>query len=66
MPAKAISLLVLLIPIPANAQSLHLGVKAGIPLTEYFETGSSGSLHGGATYSAATRRYTFGISGEWC
>jgi hypothetical protein len=34
-------------------------------MTEYFETGRTGSLHGTAEYSAATRRYTFGVSGEW-
>jgi len=34
-------------------------------MTDYFETGSTESLHGGATYSAATRRYTIGASIEW-
>lgn len=34
------------------------GVKLGVPVTQYFATG-------GAEYSAATRRYTFGASVEW-
>jgi hypothetical protein len=50
---------------PALSQGFHAGVKAGVPLTQYFETGASGSLHGGAEYSAATRRYTVGASVEW-
>ena len=56
---------VLISALPLFCQELHLGAKAGIPITPYFETGTSGSLHGGATYSAATRRYTIGASGEW-
>jgi hypothetical protein len=47
------------------AQGLHFGIKAGVPLTTYFETGSAASLHGYADYSAATRRYTVGLSVEW-
>jgi hypothetical protein len=50
---------------PALGQGFHVGVKAGVPLTPYFETGTSGSLHGNAEYSAATRRYTVGASVEW-
>jgi hypothetical protein len=57
--------MILICPLSVFCQGLHLGVKAGIPVTQYFETGASGSLHGGATYSAATRRYTVGASGEW-
>lgn len=56
---------VLLSASPACCQGLHLGLKAGIPITQYFETGAEGGLHGSATYSAATRRYTIGVSGEW-
>jgi hypothetical protein len=54
-----------LFSVSAFSQSFHAGFIAGIPLTEYFETGSTGSLHGGAEYSAATRRYTLGASAEW-
>ena len=57
--------LVLICALPVFCQGLHLGVKTGIPVTQYFETGATGGLHGGATYSAATRRYTVGASGEW-
>jgi hypothetical protein len=46
-------------------QGFHAGIKAGVPLTDYFQTGSSGGLHGSADYSAATRRYTVGATGEW-
>src|SRR5579871_3033679 len=56
---------VLLCATPAFCQGFHFGVKAGVPITPYFETGVSGSLHGSATYSSATRRYTVGVSGEW-
>jgi hypothetical protein len=51
--------------LPVLCQGFRFGVKAGIPLTQYFETGSSGGLHGGAEYSAATRRYTIGVAAEW-
>lgn len=47
------------------AQEIRLGFKAGVPATAYFETGRSGSLHGSADYSAATRRYVAGPSAEW-
>jgi hypothetical protein len=49
----------------AFGQVFHAGIKAGVPLTEYFETGAAGGLHGSADYSAATRRYTVGATGEW-
>jgi hypothetical protein len=51
--------------VPMWGQGISVGLKIGIPVTEYFETGRSGSLHGDAQYSAATRRYTLGASGEW-
>jgi hypothetical protein len=51
--------------LPVWGQGIHFGLKLGVPLTQYFETGVSGSLHGTAEYSAATRRYTLGASGEW-
>jgi len=51
--------------LPVWGQGIHAGLKLGVPLTQYFETGVSGSLHGTAEYFAATRRYTLGASGEW-
>ncbi len=59
------ALLVILSTLTGLSQELHVGLKAGVPITQYFETGATGGLHGGATYSAATRRYTIGASGEW-
>lgn len=50
---------------PTMGQAIRFGVTAGVPITQYFETGRSGGLHGGADYSAATRRYTLGASAEW-
>jgi len=63
-PRLPAALLVLAVAGPGFGQSWQFGVKAGIPLTEYFDTGSSGSLHGSSDYSAATRRYTVGGSIE--
>jgi hypothetical protein len=70
-PAQALSQvpylfsLFLLVP-PALGQHFEFGVKAGVPLTSFFDVGSpQGSTHGGSSYSAATRRYTIGASGEW-
>jgi hypothetical protein len=59
------ALLALACASPALCQGLHFGVKAGVPITQYFETGETGGPQGGASYSAATRRYTVGVSGEW-
>jgi hypothetical protein len=56
---------VFLFGVPALAQGVHFGVTVGVPVTKYFETGRSGSLHGGAEYSSATRRYTLGAEAEW-
>jgi hypothetical protein len=58
-------LLLAAVATPLFAQGLHFGLKAGVPATAYFETGQTGSLHGGSEYSAATRRYTVGASVEW-
>ncbi len=55
----------LLLATPAVAPDFRFGIKAGVPVTTYFETGATGSLHGGSDYSAATRRYTVGASAEW-
>lgn len=67
MPSAALTIraLWLLFCAPAFAQGVHFGLKVGIPITPYFETGRSGSLHGSAEYSAATRRYTLGPAFEW-
>ncbi len=51
----------LLVSTAVCAQPVRFGVKAGVPLTRYFDTGT----RGGAEYSAATRRYTVGASVEW-
>ena len=46
---------------PASGQTFHAGLQIGVPITEYFDTGSYPlGLHGGGEYSAATRRYTVG------
>jgi hypothetical protein len=49
----------------AAGQPLQFGVKAGVPITEYFDTGASGGLHGDAHYTATARRYVLGASAEW-
>lgn len=54
-------LLTVALAAPCFAQGLHFGLKVGVPATEYFETGRISS----AEYSAATRRYTFGVAAEW-
>jgi hypothetical protein len=52
--------------VQALAQGFQFGVKAGVPTTEYLHTGFVLYPHdGGIQYSAATRRYTFGLSAEW-
>jgi hypothetical protein len=49
--------------LPSLGQGIHLGVKAGVPLTEFFQTGFAPSRYTGfgTQYSAATRRYTVGL-----
>jgi hypothetical protein len=59
------ALFVFVFALPVWGQGIHAGLKLGVPLTQYFETGVLGALHEDAEYSAATRRYTFGASGEW-
>lgn len=50
---------------PALAQRFQLGLEAGVPMTEYFRTGSLYFPQSGrAQYSAATRRYTIGLLAE--
>lgn len=62
---KLFALLALTITGPAFGQGFDAGVKIGIPFTQFFETGANGGLMGSAEYSSGTRRYTFGLSGEW-
>jgi Outer membrane protein beta-barrel domain len=57
--------IVFAIAISAWGQNIHAGLKLGVPFTQYFDTAGTGSLHGSASYSSATRRYTLGFSGEW-
>ncbi len=59
------ALLVFTLALPGWSQGIHVGMKLGVPITQYFQTGTTASLHGNAEYSAATRRYTLGVSGEW-
>lgn len=49
----------------AWGQGIHPGIKAGVPLTAYFDTARVASPQGSTEYSAATRRYTVGVSLEW-
>ncbi len=52
--------------VPAAAQRFHFGLKAGVPMTRYLHTGFVlFPQSGGIQYSAATRRYTVGLSAEW-
>jgi hypothetical protein len=48
-----------------SAQNFRFGLKAGVPVTMYFETGESPVRGGVVRHSSATRRYTFGPSLEW-
>jgi len=49
----------------ALSQDFHFGIKVGVPITEYFETGVNGGDHVGLVdYSSATRRYLLGVSTE--
>ena len=50
---------------PVYGEGLHFGVKGGVPATRYFETGRTANRNGSSEYSAATRRYTVGLSAEW-
>jgi hypothetical protein len=56
--------LALAVGAPALPQAFRFGLKAGVPLTAYFETGRAASRVSSAEYSAATRRYTVGLSVE--
>ena len=56
-----------IVPSLACAQPFWFGVRIGVPLTEYFQTGTVTfrPIGSSETYSAATRRYTLGVSAEW-
>jgi hypothetical protein len=47
----------------ASAQSIGVGIKAGIPVTENFDAGSGGYTKSYFTSSSKTKRYTLGLSG---
>jgi hypothetical protein len=51
--------------IPLWGQGIKVGVKLGVPITQYFDTGSTAGNDYSVDYSSATRRYTVGASGEW-
>jgi hypothetical protein len=48
-----------------HARDFRFGIKGGVPITRYFETGSTRGLRGDHEYSAATRRYTVGVTAQW-
>ncbi|HWR51485.1 MAG TPA: porin family protein [Bryobacteraceae bacterium] len=60
-----VAALLLIVALPAFSQGIGFGVKGGVPLTQYLETTRANTLRGGHDYSAATRRYTVGVTGEW-
>jgi hypothetical protein len=60
-----LTLLVIALTTSALAQDFRFGVKGGIPLTNYFETGQVAARGGLVEYTSATRRYTLGPSAEW-
>jgi hypothetical protein len=45
-----VALLPLLVITPAFDQGFDAGVKLGIPVTQFFDTGATGSVHGSSTY----------------
>ena len=49
----------------AMAQPVQIGVKVGVPVTEYFDTGATGGLHGDSHYTATARRYVLGAWIGW-
>jgi hypothetical protein len=53
--------------VPATAQNLQFGVKGGVPMTRFFDTGfvSHFPHSGGIQYSSSTRRFVVGLSAEW-
>src|SRR5512135_1744881 len=57
MRCLVLALLLLVLSAPGFAQSFLFGVKAGVPITQYFESGRY-------DFTSATRRYTVGASAE--
>jgi hypothetical protein len=57
--------LICLLALPGWGQGIHAGLKIGVPITRYFQTGVTSTPGSYQEYSAATRRYTAGLSGEW-
>jgi hypothetical protein len=51
-------------PRPLVAQEFHFGIKGGVPLTDYFDTGIEPGYRQVGETSAATRRYTVGPAAE--
>jgi hypothetical protein len=49
-----------LVPLVSFGQRFEFGVKAGVPLSETFETGSFFTIDFGEGSTSATRRYTVG------
>jgi len=57
------AVLLLVLPSPMRSQSFHWSIKAGIPLTDYFQTTHS-PVPREAYYTSATNRYTVGPAVE--
>ena len=52
--------------LPQDSHRVTVGIKAGVPITGYFQTGSQRVYKFGfEQYSSAPRRYVVGISWEW-
>ncbi len=50
--------------VPAFAQEVRAGLKAGVPLTPYYRTGTNETPEIRTESTAATRRYTLGATAE--
>ncbi len=57
----------LAIAAPAKSQGFGVGLKVGVPMTEYFSTGflPHPPLATGTQYTSTTHHYTVGITAEW-
>jgi hypothetical protein len=60
-----VSFLACSLALSAWGQGIRAGLKIGVPITQYFRTGIVSTPDSYEEYSAATRRYTAGLSGEW-
>lgn len=49
---------------PVAGQELHLGIKGGVPVTDYYQRFPDFIKGPQTSYSSATRRYTVGVTGE--